>query len=68
MKSVNLKIQGMHCGGCVTRVTNLLKRVEGVEVQDVQIGSARLTVSSDPALREAEGTLTKAGYQIVADC
>ena len=37
---MQLAIEGMHCGGCVTRVTNALKKVEGVTVQAVEVGSA----------------------------
>ncbi len=42
--STNLKlsIEGMHCGGCVNRVTNALKKVEGVEVRSVEVGSAEV--------------------------
>lgn len=40
---LHLAIEGMHCGGCVTRVTNTLRKLEGVEVRDVQVGSAELS-------------------------
>ncbi len=42
-KTLKLAIDGMHCGGCVTRVTNALKKVDGVEVKDVQVGSAEIS-------------------------
>lgn len=42
--TVTFVIEGMHCGGCVARVTNALKKVEGAEVEDVQIGSARVRI------------------------
>lgn len=44
---VNLKIDGMHCDACIRRVKTALSRVPGVEVQDVALGSARVT--TDPA-------------------
>jgi copper chaperone len=39
---LNLKIDGMHCGACVRRVTLALQKVEGVEAGavDVEVGSA----------------------------
>lgn len=40
--SLKLAIEGMHCGGCVTRVTNALNKLEGVEVRKVEVGSAEL--------------------------
>jgi copper chaperone len=41
-----LTIEGMSCGHCVRAVENALSSVEGVEVEQVAIGSAR--VSYDP--------------------
>lgn len=44
MERTNLKlaIDGMHCGACVRRVTLALQKVEGVEVQIVEPGSAEV--------------------------
>jgi copper chaperone CopZ len=33
-------VEGMHCAGCVTRVTKALKKLPAVDVQDVKVGSA----------------------------
>ena len=41
-QSLKLAIEGMHCGGCVTRVTNALKKVDGVDVKQVEVGSAQV--------------------------
>lgn len=46
---LNLSIEGMHCGGCVNRVTNALKKLEGVRVVDVQVGAAQLELESATA-------------------
>ncbi len=43
---IRLSIEGMHCDGCVRRVTNALAAVEGVRVDAVEVGSA--TVAADP--------------------
>jgi copper chaperone len=45
--TVKLKIDGMHCDGCVRRVTNALKGVEGVRVESVEIGSASVSVENE---------------------
>jgi copper chaperone CopZ len=45
--TVKLSIEGMHCEGCVRRVTNALAAVDGVAVGWVEVGSAM--VSMDPA-------------------
>ncbi len=47
MENMKLEIEGMHCGACVRRVTNALAEVNGVRVDSVEIGSAK--VSFDPA-------------------
>lgn len=52
MQNLKLAIEGMHCGGCVNRVTMALKKTQGVEVRSVEIGSAE--VSFDEALVQAE--------------
>lgn len=46
---LNLSIDGMHCGGCVNRVTNALKKLEGVQVVDVQVGSAKVELETATA-------------------
>jgi copper chaperone len=45
--NIQLSIEGMHCGACVRRVTNVLSGVEGVRVDSVEVGSAKL--GFDPA-------------------
>lgn len=59
MNKTNLKIEGMHCQSCVARVRRALEKVEGVTVEDVQIGSARIE-SADP--EAAIAAVTNAGY------
>jgi copper chaperone len=47
-----LSIEGMHCGGCVGRVTAALQGVKGVELGAVGLGSAQITFDSDKASAE----------------
>ena len=47
MDRIKLKIDGMTCGHCVSAVDRALKGVNGVQVEQVAVGSA--TVSYDPA-------------------
>ena len=39
---LRLSIEGMHCGACVRRVTNALTNLDGVQVDSVEVGSARM--------------------------
>jgi len=49
---LRLSIEGMHCGGCVRRVTAVLQGVQGVKLGPVEVGSAQLTF--DPSQTNAE--------------
>ena len=58
-----LLIDGMHCGSCIRRVTQALNSAEGVEVQEVRLGAARLETTADPSvLDQAIAALSKAGF------
>ena len=58
-----LKIDGMHCGSCVRRVTQALTSVEGVVVDEVRLGSAQITSTVDPAPVDlAVAALAKVGF------
>lgn len=41
-QELELKIEGMHCGSCVRRVNLALTKVDGVVVDQVEIGTAKL--------------------------
>jgi len=62
MGEFRLRIDGMHCGSCVRRVTQTLNSTEGVQVQEVRIGSARLESEDRPQVDAAIAALAKAGY------
>lgn len=63
MPEARFAVAGMSCGACVNGVTAVLKRLDGVEVQQVAVGSAQ--VSFDPSKTSPAAiadTLTDAGY------
>ena len=63
MAEFTLHIEGMHCGSCVRRVTQALSSTEGVEVEEVRIGAARVKSSNENPMAEAAiAALAKAGY------
>ena len=44
MKTITLNIEGIHCGGCVKSVTQVLTELDGVQSADVQLeGKANIT-------------------------
>ena len=67
MDRIRLKIDGMSCGHCVSAVDKALKGVDGVQVEQVAVGSA--TLSYDPGTTSTE-EIAKAvedeGYTVAA--
>jgi len=60
---LTLKIDGMHCDGCVRRVTAALAKVEGVEVKAVRVGHAEVAIDAAKATPEAvAAAVTKIGF------
>ncbi len=63
MAEFTLRIEGMHCGSCVRRVTQALASTEGLKVEEVRLGAARLSAAEEAtAADRAIAALAKAGY------
>ncbi len=66
MTEREFRIEGMSCQHCVLAVKKELAKVQGVEVRDVQIGSASVAYDetrTDTARLEA--AIAKAGYRVL---
>jgi copper chaperone CopZ len=58
-----LRIEGMHCGACIRRVTQALNLGEDIHVLEVRLGAARLSSRTEPVpVDRAIAALAKAGY------
>lgn len=55
-------INGMHCDACVRRVRTALEKTPGVNIEDVQVGFADVSIQPDrePAVLEA---IRQAGFE-----
>lgn len=65
--TVQFKIDGMSCGGCVKTVRNALEAVEGVTVHSVEIGYAEVEI--DPAEVSKEqlvGAIDDTGFTVLS--
>lgn len=62
MVFMKISIEGMHCQACVNRVRRALESLEGVQVLDVQIGSANLVLGKGSEA-DVLAAVEKAGYQ-----
>jgi copper chaperone len=64
MSEFTLRIENMHCGSCVRRVSQALASTDGLHVEEVRVGAARLTSNQDPApIDAALAALARAGYR-----
>jgi copper chaperone CopZ len=65
-EALTLSIDGMHCGGCVSRVTAALQRVKGVELCSVNVGSAQMTFDPERAsAKEIATAINHLGFTVL---
>jgi copper chaperone len=62
MVEINLRIEGMHCGACVRRVTQALQSVPSAEVEVVRLGAARVNLEESADTEALIASLSKAGF------
>ncbi|GIU73757.1 MAG: hypothetical protein KatS3mg004_0844 [Bryobacteraceae bacterium] len=63
---LRLSIEGMHCGGCVTRLTNTLKKIDGVEVRAAEVGAAEVAYDEQRVSKEdIAAAVEKIGFSVV---
>jgi copper chaperone CopZ len=65
-REITLRIDGMHCGSCIRRVTQAIAQAGPFQVKEVRLGAARF---AGPAGSEAMavGALAKAGFAARVD-
>ncbi len=66
MKAYELQISGMSCNHCVMHVTNALQVIDGVEVENVEIGKARVWFDDDKLKKDVAEKIEEAGYKLVS--
>ena len=63
-EAIALSIEGMHCGACVRRVADALGKMEGVQVNSVEVGSANVTFNPEQITAEKiAGAVNKIGFE-----
>jgi copper chaperone CopZ len=67
MREVTLRIENMHCGACVRRVTQALQKLDGVEVGEVRIGAARVQAADTVRESALVSAVEKAGYPALVE-
>lgn len=65
MKTVKLRVEGMHCSGCTEIVRHVLEQEEGVTGCSVSLDERQARVAIDPERTTSEQlaqALSRAGY------
>jgi copper chaperone len=66
METVQLKVEGMDCEGCVKSVTRMLTGLPGVQQAEVSLAQASARVTYDPAqvdVAKMKKAVERAGYK-----
>ncbi|AOX99101.1 heavy-metal-associated domain-containing protein [Jeongeupia sp. USM3] len=68
MEHIEIRIDGMSCGGCVASVTRALQAVDGVKTVSVTLDPPQARVDFDAAdtdAAEIERAVEDAGYDVI---
>lgn len=68
MTEITLGIRGMHCGGCVSSVRNVLSALPGVERVEVSLDPGQAVVSYDEARVQRTAlvqAVADAGFEVI---
>lgn len=66
MKEVVLKIEGMHCNGCSTRLERVLNNLEGVNKAKVELEKTEATIEFDEtkiSIEKIKEAIEDAGFK-----
>ena len=67
MRIQELRIEGMTCGHCVMHVKKELSKLQHVQVDDVQIGKARVQYDDTKvSVVDFAQAIERAGYRLVS--
>ena len=68
MKTITLKIKGMHCGGCADTIKTLVEKQPGVQMAAVSFEEGQARVLFDPRSISEEhlvAVIQEPGFRIV---
>lgn len=66
-KSVNLKVNGMHCGGCAGKIKKSLEDLKIQHTVDVDVESGHVKIqfnSSESDVATLKASILKSGFQV----
>ena len=69
MERIELRVEGMTCGGCVNSIQNALTSRDGVANASADLDSGIVTIEVDPAVIEQpalQAAIEDAGFDVAA--
>ena len=60
MATLKLKIDNMHCGSCIRKVTQALNTLPATHAEEVRLGNARVSTTATP--EQIQQALSIAGF------
>lgn len=70
MKNANIRLETLTCPSCLQKITNGVKRLDGVKEDSVEVmfNSSRVKVEFDESkinISDIEGAITKLGFNVI---
>ena len=64
--TVKVKVEGMTCESCVSRIKSKFENIEGVTSTEVSLKEKLVTLEADPNVNDetVRSTITSAGYKV----
>jgi copper chaperone len=66
-KSVNLKVNGMHCGGCANKIKKSIEEMNIEHAVDINIESGKVNIKYDSeksTIAALKNSIEKVGFQV----
>lgn len=69
MKEMILKVEGMHCGGCESRIQNSISEIDGVEnvVANHNDGNVKVILNKDIDKKVIAEAIEDIGFEVKED-
>lgn len=64
MKQIKLNVPDMQSTHCQTRVSNAVKNIEGVQIDNLKAGEITVSVASESTKSDVVKAIEKAGYSL----
>jgi copper chaperone CopZ len=65
LKPTELAIHGMHCDGCVRRLSRALEKVPGAKGAKVTVGRVEVELADEAAKQATLDAIAAAGFSVV---